>query len=199
MNADWMPPNLKLEGVTLELIVDRDHYQRIVKEVLPTARHSIWLATATLKDMRLERGFLEYQSFLNVLDQQARHGCDVRLIHGSDPSAPFQKTFDRLNPRVRLRQCARVHCKILLIDLFRAYLGSANLTGAGMGAKQESRHNFELGIYTEDLRLSRQINAYFERLWNGAECWKCRLAAVCATWKASSRNQTIGLKSGSTG
>ena len=32
----------------------------------------------------------------------------------------------------------------------RAYFGSANLTGAGMGAKGDTRRNFENGILTDD-------------------------------------------------
>jgi phosphatidylserine/phosphatidylglycerophosphate/cardiolipin synthase-like enzyme len=45
--------------------------------------------------------------------------------------------------------CPRVHLKSLIIDGRFAYVGSANLTGAGMGAKSDRRRNFESGIITD--------------------------------------------------
>lgn len=39
--------------------------------------------------------------------------------------------------------CPRVHFKCIIVDGVKAYFGSANLTGAGMGAKSEKKRNFE--------------------------------------------------------
>lgn len=38
----------------------------------------------------------------------------------------------------------------MIFDMETAYIGSANLTGAGMGMKSENRRNFEAGILTND-------------------------------------------------
>jgi hypothetical protein len=59
------------------------------------------------------------------------------------------------------------------------YLGSANFTGAGLGAKAEGRRNFELGIVTDDDLLLDAIQARFDRIWTGRECGNCRLRALC--------------------
>jgi len=43
--------------------------------------------------------------------------------------------------------CPRVHFKLMIFDLETVYIGSANLTGAGMGLKGENKRNFEVGIF----------------------------------------------------
>ncbi len=45
---------------------------------------------------------------------------------------------------------AEVIFKLMIFDMETAYIGSANLTGAGMGMKSENRRNFEAGILTND-------------------------------------------------
>ena len=47
-----------------------------------------------------------------------------------------------------LRQCARLHLKAVIVDGALLYLGSANWTGAGLGAKGDRNRNFELGFVT---------------------------------------------------
>ena len=42
--------------------------------------------------------------------------------------------------------CPRVHFKIIVFDLKAAYVGSANLTGAGLGMKGENTRNLEAVI-----------------------------------------------------
>ena len=44
--------------------------------------------------------------------------------------------------------CPRAHFKSVIVDGKIAYSGSANLTGAGLGAKGKDRRNFEGGILT---------------------------------------------------
>ncbi len=60
--------------------------------------------------------------------------------------------------------CPRVHFKMLIFDFETAYIGSANLTGAGIGMKSSSRRNFEAGILTDEVSLidaaCEQLTAY---------------------------------------
>ncbi len=46
--------------------------------------------------------------------------------------------------------CPRVHFKIIIFDLKTAYVGSANLTGAGLGMKGENTRNFEAGVLSRN-------------------------------------------------
>jgi hypothetical protein len=59
------------------------------------------------------------------------------------------------------------------------YLGSAKLTGAGLGAKAEGKRNFELGIWTRSTTLIEPVLESFNALWEGHECRTCRRKDVC--------------------
>jgi phosphatidylserine/phosphatidylglycerophosphate/cardiolipin synthase-like enzyme len=78
-----------------------------------------------------------------------------------------------------MRQCPRVHFKAVVIDGAQLYLGSANWTGAGLGAKGEGRRNFELGFVTADDLLLDQVQSLYEEVWRGARCAGCRLRQDC--------------------
>ena len=68
---------------------------------------------------------------------------------------------------------------MIAIDGGLLYLGSANLTGAGLGAKSAGRRNFEMGILTDDEWLLDEAQARFDRIWRGLECAACRMRAMC--------------------
>ena len=71
----------------------------------------------------------------------------------------------------RLRDCAAV-------DGVKAYFGSANLTGAGMGAKSEKKRNFENGVLTDDPALVEPLVEQFDSVWRGAFCRDCGRSAL---------------------
>ena len=60
-----------------------------------------------------------------------------------------------------------------------AYIGSANLTGAGMGMKSENRRNFEAGILTNDPEFVESAINQFDSVWMGAWCKNCGRKDVC--------------------
>ncbi len=113
----------------------------------------------------------------------ARRGVELRLLHAELPSRPFRAAFDRSRTLVRgglqLKICPRVHFKCVRVDGAWVYLGSANLTGAGLGAKHPDARNFELGFVTEDFDTIDRVTALYESVWSGAECGRCRLRSVC--------------------
>ena len=59
------------------------------------------------------------------------------------------------------------------------YLGSANLTGAGLGAKADGKRNFEMGVWTESATLIDGVVDQCNALWEGHRCETCRRKAVC--------------------
>ena len=75
--------------------------------------------------------------------------------------------------------CPRVHSKIIVIDNKTAYTGSANLTGAGLGMKNEYRRNFEMGIFTDDKDFVKEISEYFDNIFLGLHCNKCQRKPYC--------------------
>lgn len=160
----------------------REHYDVVVQAVRK-ARVSVWIATANLKDLHVEVGRGRYGSMLGELDRLCGSGVDLRILHASLPSRPFRDSFDRyprlLRGGLQLRQCPRVHLKTVIVDGRWLYLGSANWTGAGLGAKSEHKRNFELGWWTEDEDVLDDVQGRFERIWTGAECSTCGQREVC--------------------
>jgi phosphatidylserine/phosphatidylglycerophosphate/cardiolipin synthase-like enzyme len=82
-------------------------------------------------------------------------------------------------PRFEMRLCPRVHLKMIAIDGALLYVGSANFTGAGLGAKGDGRRNFEMGVLTDDEWMLDEAQARFDFIWRGAECASCRLRREC--------------------
>jgi len=175
--------------VALELIAGRGHYERVIRAVL-NAHTSVWIATANVKALLVEDGRAapgrrrslrraSYVSVLARLDELAARGVELRLLHAELPSRPFREELAR-HPRLvggglALRRCPRVHLKAVVVDGELLYLGSANWTGAGLGAKGSGRRNFELGIVTDDAPLLDQVQSMYERIWTGGECARCKL------------------------
>lgn len=67
----------------------------------------------------------------------------------------------------------------MIVDGRLAYSGSANLTGAGLGAKSDDRRNFEAGFVTDEPVLVRKIMDQFDGLWMGIHCRTCRRKGFC--------------------
>jgi phosphatidylserine/phosphatidylglycerophosphate/cardiolipin synthase-like enzyme len=183
--------------VSLALIAGRGHYEAVVKAAM-NAERSLWIATANLKELMVEderarpgrrrtaRRGGEFRSMLAVLAEQVGRGVEARILHAAVPSGPFREDLRR-QPGLRrpsrgafaLRLCPRVHFKAVIVDGAMLYLGSANWTGAGLGAKGEGRRNFELGFMSRDDLLLDEVQAYFDRIWRGAECAACKLRDRC--------------------
>jgi phosphatidylserine/phosphatidylglycerophosphate/cardiolipin synthase-like enzyme len=178
--------------VPLSLISGRAHYEQVVQAVMQ-AQHSVWIATANLKELMVEDGRARpgvsrnlrrtsYRSILGVFAELAARGVELRILHAAPPSGPFRKELAR-QPKLRralaLRLCPRVHFKAVVVDASLLYLGSANWTGAGLGAKGTGRRNFELGLTTSDLTLLDEVQGLYDRVWRGRECAGCKLREQC--------------------
>ena len=77
------------------------------------------------------------------------------------------------------RLCPRVHMKIIVMDSELAYIGSANLTGAGMGMKSSANHNFEAGILTDEPGFIDSAMSHFDSIWEGTHCKQCGRKNFC--------------------
>ncbi|MDP9037041.1 MAG: phospholipase D-like domain-containing protein [Myxococcota bacterium] len=175
---------------SVSLVVDRAHYDHVTLAI-GKARTSVWIATANVKQLLTEapigtrdRARGRYVPILDTVQSLCDRGVHVRLLHATIPSLPFRQELSARAERVRppyfqMRTCPRVHLKMVAIDGALLYLGSANFTGAGLGAKGDGRRNFELGVLTDDEWMLDQAQARYEALWRGAECGACRLRREC--------------------
>ena len=168
------------QSATTRYIRDEAHYA----EVLLRAREvksTLWIGTADLKDVFVMRGKTA-RPFLGEVAELIEKGVGVRLIHAKEPGPNFRKDFDRypvLATGLERVLCPRVHFKMLIFDLATAYIGSANLTGAGIGMKSDGKRNFEAGVWTDDPELVSAAVAQFDSVWMGAPCAGCRRKAFC--------------------
>jgi len=165
-------------------VTDGEHLQRVIVEGLLEARVSLDIATADFKAMlvpsaRAGRGTTA-KSIVEHLRRLAQRGVEIRLLHASVPSAAALAELRRALPeRIRIRRCPRLHAKVVIVDCAAMYLGSANLTGAGLGAKAAHRRNFELGIWTRSPALIDGVLESFNAIWEGRHCDNCGRRNIC--------------------
>ncbi len=167
-----------------DLILNEDHYARVIDKLVPSAKRFLWIATADIKDLHVEGPGGRYVPFLSVLDDLVRAGVEIRLIHAKEPGPRFREDFDRFpalldNERFERILCPRMHMKVIVIDGLAAYIGSANLTGAGLGAKSPRRRNFEAGILTDDETTIESLMQELDQLYLGRHCGDCGRREHC--------------------
>ncbi len=165
-----------------QFLSNREIYTHIICGIILQAKTRVWIATADLKDVYVDSGGSEKIPFLKVLAKLIQRGVEVRLIHAKEPGANFREDFDRypsLWANLKRVLCPRVHFKCIIVDGAIAYFGSANLTGAGMGAKGEQKRNFENGILTNDTTLLAPLMEQFNAVWRGSHCTQCKRKAYC--------------------
>ena len=165
-------------------LTNREIYESAVLKLVPSARQRLWIATADIKDMYVEKPGLTKQMvpFLQILAELLKRGVAVRLIHAKEPGPVFREEFDRypiLYDGLERVLCPRVHFKMMMFDGKEAYVGSANLTGAGIGMKAEGTRNFEAGILTDDPEIVEQAMNQFDEVWMGKHCKTCKRRGFC--------------------
>lgn len=165
----------------LNFISDNEHFTKVL-DLTSKAKQTLWIGTADIKDLYVVQGKME-KPFLGVLSDLIGKGVEVRFIHAKEPGPNFREDFDRY-PRLATMlervMCPRVHFKIIVIDQSVCYVGSANLTGAGMGMKSATRRNFEAGILTDIPTIVENASLEFDKVWCGSECKKCQRKQLCA-------------------
>ena len=164
----------------LTFISDTIHYSTVLDLVMKT-KETLWIGTADIKDLYVVQGKTE-KPFLGVLSDLIGKGVEVRLIHAKEPGPNFREDFDRYPRLAKMLErvmCPRVHFKIIIIDQAICYVGSANLTGAGMGMKSATRRNFEAGILTDEPSIVDAAIEEFDKVWRGSECKNCQRKEIC--------------------
>lgn len=191
MRADsqGMPVPLAVRTVTdrrppsggVELVADGQHFTRIVREGILAARTSVDVLTADFKAMLVPEPLTRRaRSIVEVFRRLAGRGVEIRLLHAGTPSSAALHELRRALPaNLTIRRCPRLHAKAVVIDSARMYLGSANLTGAGLGAKADGRRNFELGVWTESPALIDGVLEQFNKIWEGHACTACKRKDIC--------------------
>ena len=164
----------------LQFISNAAHFSEVLS-LVSSVRHTLWIGTADIKDLYVDIGN-EKKPFLALIAQLIRRGVEVRLIHAKEPGPNFREDCDRypvLYDRLERVLCPRVHFKMLVFDCAKVYVGSANLTGAGIGMKNDNKRNFEAGILTDDPEILEHAMNQFDNVWIGKHCKKCKRRDFC--------------------
>jgi len=175
-----------------ELIVNEDHFPRVVREGMGKAAVSLDIMTADFKAMLIPspRKGGKAKSVVELFRTLARKGVEIRILHAGTPSGPALVELKKIcaeaadihdvpPAKLTIRRCPRLHAKAVVIDSRAMYLGSANLTGAGLGAKGPHKRNIEMGIWTAAPSLIEGVMEQFNALWEGERCRKCQRKDVC--------------------
>jgi len=167
--------------MNIEFITNKDIYEKVIQERIPSAEKFVWIGTSDIKDLYVKKK-TKMVPFLEVLSDLIKKGIEIRLIHAKEPGEIFREEFDKYPALIKGMErllCPRVHFKIVIIDGKFAYTGSANLTGAGMGSKSENNRNFENGFITDNVPLVNSIMNQFDEVWMGKHCKKCGRKEFC--------------------
>ncbi|MCQ2240035.1 phospholipase D-like domain-containing protein [Treponema sp.] len=161
-------------------IANEEHYEQVIERI-KTVKKTLWIGTADIKDLYVKEG-RGTKPLLGVLSELAKKGVAIRLIHAKEPGPAFREDFDKypaLIEGVERVLCPRVHFKIIIFDLKTAYVGSANLTGAGLGMKAETTRNFEAGVLSNNMDFVKNAAEQFDSVWMGSFCKTCKRKDFC--------------------
>ena len=161
----------------IKYIADENHYKEVLS-LVSTAKRTLWIGTADIKDL-----YVGDKPFLSILAGLLKKGVEVRLIHAKEPGTAWREDHEKhpiLYEGMERVLCPRVHFKLIIIDSCIAYVGSANLTGAGMGMKSPRKRSFEAGILTDDPEMLDEAINQFDNVWIGSFCKNCDRRAYCA-------------------
>lgn len=161
-------------------IANEAHYDQVIERI-KDVKKTLWIGTADIKDLYVKDG-RGTKPLLEVLSDLAKRGVEIRLIHAKEPGSAFRRDFDKYPALIEGMEralCPRVHFKIIIFDLKTAYVGSANLTGAGLGMKGENTRNFEAGVLSSNKDFVKNATEQFDSVWMGAHCKGCRRKEFC--------------------
>ena len=171
------------------LIINVNHYEEVIKRICE-AKSSIKIMTADFKRFRLKptgsqgKDYNDGTPFIEFLMAKAVQGVSVQIIC-SRPSSSFTEEWEEYYKQMGKPKlfeymfCIRNHAKIYIIDDKLAYIGSANVTPAGLGQGIFTPGNFEAGILTENKELVSSAKKFFSEIWDEKVCEGCHRADKC--------------------
>ena len=169
-------------------LITESHYKEVIERI-SAAKSSIKIMTGDFKRFKLKptakqgKNYNDGTPFIKHLMEKIGKGISVQIIC-SRPSKSFKEEYEELYEKIKPKNlsiyfCKRNHSKVVIVDNKVAYVGSANVTPAGLAQGIMSPGNFEIGILTENHQFISQLNTLFSKIMNGDYCYNCHLANKC--------------------
>lgn len=169
-------------------LITENFYDEVVKRIA-SAKSSISIMTADFNVFRLKptskqgKKYADGTPFLDFLIEKAKQGIAVNIV-SSEKSSYFEDSVERAYCNIpgncfSVWFCTRNHAKVVIIDDKWAYIGSANMTRAGIGQPHCSPGNFEAGILTEDSEIIASLNERFSDITCYKFCDDCHRRKGC--------------------
>ena len=169
-------------------LITENFYQEVIKRIC-AAKSSIKIMTADFKLFRLKptaaqgKKYKDGTPFMEFLMEKSKKGVSVQII-SSETSMRFQEEVERAycgeaGNQFSVCFCVRNHAKVVIIDDKIAYVGSANMTRAGLGQPHASPGNFEIGFITEAPEIITSLNNKFSKITTHEFCEGCHRRKDC--------------------
>lgn len=175
--------------VVTRLVTNESHYEEVIQRIC-AAKSSIRLMTANFRRFKLKptgyqgKDYKDGTPFIKYLMAKAVQGVSVQIVC-SRPSPSFTEEWKEYYRQMgepelfKNKFCYRNHAKVVIVDDSWAYVGSANVTPAGLGQGIFTPGNFEAGIMTDNPAVISQLNTLFSKIMNGEYCNGCHRANQC--------------------
>ncbi|MBD3191043.1 MAG: hypothetical protein GF308_10385 [Candidatus Heimdallarchaeota archaeon] len=159
---------------------DGSSFNSIIADGLLNAQKFIWITSAITRDFRIYskvRG--KAVPFSEVIRTIRNQGVDINFLVSVERkdwlgkrNALYLKLMNQQG--IEFRFCSRIHMKVIIVDGKWLYLGSANITSAGLGADtRKGKNNFEVGIVSSDRVAILELAQLFKEIWTGEHCQGC--------------------------
>jgi phosphatidylserine/phosphatidylglycerophosphate/cardiolipin synthase-like enzyme len=169
-------------------LITENFYKEIIDRIC-AAKSSIKIMTADINLIRLKptvsqgNKYKDGTPFVDFLIEKAKKGVSVQIIT-AEKSEWFQEDVERAycgeaGKHFSVWFCARNHAKVVIIDDKIAYVGSANMTRAGLGQPYASPGNFEVGFIIEAPEIISSLNDFFSRITIHEFCEDCHRRKDC--------------------
>jgi phosphatidylserine/phosphatidylglycerophosphate/cardiolipin synthase-like enzyme len=177
-------------------LITENFYKEVIERI-GKAKTSVKIMTGDFKRFNLTptakqgKRYKDGTPFLKHILQIAEKNVSVHVIF-AHPSERFKVQLDKYREKMPTRNfhicyCKRNHAKVVIIDDKFAYIGSANLTPAGLAQGVISPGNFEVGFLTEEPTTIATLNNFFSQIESHKFCAECHRTKICMEkkWQVS--------------
>jgi len=146
--------------------------QEAILRLLSRARFSIRIASSSIRNfkVRLSGDSFFLSIFFRLL---VRKGISLKLLTTPKGFRSYLVREIQGISGVEVKACARNHLKLIIVDNLGVYIGTANLTSAGLGFRPNGVRNFEVGFITYSTEIVSVVEEIFEKIWRGSFCDSC--------------------------